>query len=80
MIGGWVVVRPLLKPQGDKAPSAMSRDHKILRIASGLVTVGGGKLTAFWAMAGHVLFRGEVEGGRFSNCWHEGGGGENQVL
>ena len=55
VIGAWVGVRPLLKPPGDKKPSATSRDYAIFHSPSGLVSIGGGKLTAFRAMASHVV-------------------------
>jgi glycerol-3-phosphate dehydrogenase len=55
VIGGWAGLRPLLKPQNEKKPSATSRDYSLFRSPSGLVSVGGGKLTAFRAMASHIL-------------------------
>ena len=50
----WVGLRPLLA--SDRAdPSRVSRDYDLFRAPSGLVTVGGGKLTAFRAMARHIV-------------------------
>ncbi len=55
IISGWAGLRPLLRPQGAKDPSATTRDYKLFHSPSGLVTVGGGKLTAFRAMAEHIV-------------------------
>ncbi|MFZ5827105.1 MAG: FAD-dependent oxidoreductase [Bacillota bacterium] len=55
IIAGWAGFRPLLKPQGDADPSATSRDYKLFSSPSGLFTVAGGKLTAFRAMASHLV-------------------------
>ena len=53
--GTWVGLRPLISPAGDASPSAISRDYALFRSRSGLVSVGGGKLTAFRAMASHIV-------------------------
>lgn len=55
IIAGWSGFRPLLKPENEANPSATSRDYKLFHSPSGLVTVGGGKLTAFRAMASHIV-------------------------
>jgi glycerol-3-phosphate dehydrogenase len=55
VVSTWVGLRPLIRPARQASPSAVSRDYKLFRGASGLVTVGGGKLTAFRAMADHIL-------------------------
>ena len=55
VISTWVGVRPLIRPSGEASPSAVSRDYALFHSPSGLVTVGGGKLTAFRAMASHIL-------------------------
>lgn len=55
VIAGWVGVRPLLRPEGEKTASATSRDYKIFHNPSVLVTIGGGKLTAFRAMASRIV-------------------------
>ncbi|MEW8978923.1 MAG: glycerol-3-phosphate dehydrogenase/oxidase [Symbiobacterium sp.] len=55
IIAGWAGFRPLLKPQNEVNPSATSRDYKLFHSPSGLVTVGGGKLTAFRAMASRIV-------------------------
>lgn len=55
LIAGWAGFRPLLRPEKDANPSATSRDYKLFRSPSGLMSVGGGKLTAFRAMASHLV-------------------------
>ena len=51
----WVGLRPLVRPPHQASPSTVSRDYQLFRSPSGLVTVGGGKLTAFRAMAEHIV-------------------------
>lgn len=53
----WVGLRPLVKPQDDKAGNtkALSREHTVLIGQSGLVTVTGGKWTTYRAIAEDVL-------------------------
>lgn len=51
----WVGLRPLIMPTKDVDPSAVSRDYALFYCPSGLVSVGGGKLTAFRAMASHIV-------------------------
>ncbi len=51
----WVGLRPLLRPVGDASPSATTRDYALFQSQSGLVNVGGGKLSAFRAMASHIV-------------------------
>jgi glycerol-3-phosphate dehydrogenase len=55
IVSTWVGLRPLIRHSGQSSPSAVSRDYKLFRSESGLVSVGGGKLTAFRAMADHIL-------------------------
>jgi glycerol-3-phosphate dehydrogenase len=56
VVSTWVGLRPLVRPtRADARPSNVSRDYQLFRSASGLVTVGGGKLTAFRAMADHIV-------------------------
>lgn len=55
IIAGWSGFRPLLKPAKEADPSATTRDYKLFHSPSGLVTVAGGKLTAFRAMASHIV-------------------------
>ncbi|MFO7273469.1 MAG: glycerol-3-phosphate dehydrogenase/oxidase [Bacillota bacterium] len=55
IIAGWSGFRPLLRPARESDPSATTRDYRLFHSPSGLVTVGGGKLTAFRAMASHIV-------------------------
>ncbi|MGH2499818.1 MAG: FAD-dependent oxidoreductase [Candidatus Limnocylindria bacterium] len=52
----WVGLRPLIAA-GRADPSQVSRDYDLFRAPSGVVTVGGGKLTAFRAMASRIVDR-----------------------
>jgi glycerol-3-phosphate dehydrogenase len=51
----WAGLRPLIRPGDTADPSAVSRDYDIFHSPSGLVSIGGGKLTAFRAMASHIV-------------------------
>lgn len=51
----WAGLRPLVRPEGGKSPSATSRDYTLNRGQSGLFSVAGGKLTAFRHMASHIV-------------------------
>lgn len=53
VVSTWAGLRPLLRSEGD--PSRVSRDYHIYRSVSGLVTIAGGKLTAFRSMASHIV-------------------------
>jgi glycerol-3-phosphate dehydrogenase len=55
VVSTWVGLRPLVRPARAASPSAVSRDYEIFHSSSGLVTIGGGKLTAFRAMAEHIV-------------------------
>jgi glycerol-3-phosphate dehydrogenase len=54
VVGAWVGLRPLIASDAAD-PSAASRDYKLYHGPRGLVTVAGGKLTAFRAMASHIV-------------------------
>jgi glycerol-3-phosphate dehydrogenase len=54
VVGAWVGLRPLIASEAAD-PSATSRDYKLYHGRRGLVTVAGGKLTAFRAMASHIV-------------------------
>jgi glycerol-3-phosphate dehydrogenase len=49
----WAGVRNLLRDEQER-PGRVSREHRYVRSASGLLTVAGGKLTTFRAMAEQV--------------------------
>ncbi len=55
IVSTWVGLRPLVRPPRGVSPSAISREYKLFHSESGLVTVGGGQLTAFRAMAEHIV-------------------------
>lgn len=55
VVGAWAGLRPLIRPAQHQSPSAVSRDYQIVHSPSGLVSVAGGKLTAFRAMASHIV-------------------------
>jgi len=55
VVGAWAGLRPLIRPAQNQSPSAVSRDYEIVHSPSGLVSVAGGKLTAFRAMASHLV-------------------------
>jgi glycerol-3-phosphate dehydrogenase len=51
VLSAWAGLRPLLKPPDPRRPSAVSREHRIDESATGLISVLGGKLTTYRAMA-----------------------------
>jgi len=53
-IGAWAGLRPLIQEAGKK-PSEISRKDEIVVSSSGLVTIAGGKLTAYRRMAERVV-------------------------
>ena len=53
VISAWAGIRPLVAHAGTSANDA-SREHHIARSASGLISVTGGKLTTYRAMASEI--------------------------
>ncbi len=53
-VGAWAGLRPLIQEPGKK-PSEISRKDEIVVSATGLVTIAGGKLTAYRCMAERVV-------------------------
>lgn len=51
----WAGLRPLLKPEATRDPSAVSREHRVVEGAQGLVSIVGGKLTTYRVMARQVV-------------------------
>jgi glycerol-3-phosphate dehydrogenase len=47
----WAGLRPLLAEDGSRTPSAVSREHALVEGARGMITIAGGKLTTYRAMA-----------------------------
>jgi len=54
VIGAWAGLRPLIQEPGKK-PSEISRKDEIVVSPNGLVTIAGGKLTAYRRMAERVV-------------------------
>jgi len=57
VICSWAGLRPLLAPGREVAASAVSREHRIVESASGLITIAGGKLTTFRVMGRDMVDR-----------------------
>ncbi len=61
--GTWAGLRPLVRDAGSDRTADLSRRHRVMRSASGVVTITGGKLTTYREMSadtidavlGHVL-------------------------
>ena len=53
----WAGLRPLLAERDHKAASSRSREHAIVYGAGGMISVVGGKLTTYRAMAAEVVDR-----------------------
>jgi glycerol-3-phosphate dehydrogenase len=54
VISAWAGVRPLVNDEAS-TPGAVSREHAVVWTAPGLLTVSGGKLTTYRAMADDVV-------------------------
>jgi glycerol-3-phosphate dehydrogenase len=57
VVGAWAGWRPLVRARRRKEPGAISRDDVIERTATRFVTVAGGKLTTYRAMAEEAVDR-----------------------
>jgi glycerol-3-phosphate dehydrogenase len=57
VVATWAGLRALLRPDGNLAPSLVSREHRIVESASGLLTIAGGKLTTHRVMAQQLVDR-----------------------
>lgn len=55
VVSTWAGLRPLIDPGDDVTESAVSREEKIETSVDGVVTVAGGKLTTYRAMAEAVV-------------------------
>jgi glycerol-3-phosphate dehydrogenase len=55
VIAAWAGIRPLIASGFTSDPSSASREHRIDRSSSGLISVTGGKLTTYRAMAAEVV-------------------------
>src|SRR5881392_571164 len=57
VVSVWVGLRPLLRQDQAASPSQVSREHRVLESAQGLITIAGGKLTTYRVMARDVADR-----------------------
>ncbi len=55
VLSTWAGLRPLLAPPRDASPAQVSREHRVVESASGLITIAGGKLTTYRVMARDVV-------------------------
>jgi glycerol-3-phosphate dehydrogenase len=55
VVSTWAGIRPMVASSEPKDPSAVSRKHKILESPSGVISVVGGKLTTYRAIAEHAV-------------------------
>ncbi|MBX9927925.1 MAG: glycerol-3-phosphate dehydrogenase/oxidase [Gemmatimonadaceae bacterium] len=55
VVSAWAGLRPLVATSRERTPSSSSREHAITRGARGVITVTGGKLTTYRAMAAEVV-------------------------
>ncbi|HMA46475.1 MAG TPA: glycerol-3-phosphate dehydrogenase/oxidase, partial [Frankiaceae bacterium] len=67
VVAAWAGVRPLLKGKGAKM-SDLSRRHALIEGAGGLVSITGGKLTAYRRMAADVVDLLVARDGRRAPC------------
>ena len=54
VVGLWSGVRPLIAETGKKSPSEISRRDEVMEGPAGIVTIAGGKLTAYRRMAERI--------------------------
>ena len=57
VISTWAGLRPLLAPQKSATPAQVSREHRVVESASGMLTIAGGKLTTHRVMGRDVVDR-----------------------
>lgn len=55
IVSTWAGLRPLIKPEGELAASAVSREHKIFTSPGGLLNIAGGKMTTARVMGQQVI-------------------------
>jgi len=63
----WAGLRPLIHEKG-KSPSEVSRKDEVFEANNGLISIAGGKLTAFRKMAQKIVDRIEKNEKRFGEC------------
>ena len=57
VVSVWAALRPLLRDDRSAAPSQVSREHRVVESAQGLITIAGGKLTTYRVMARDAVDR-----------------------
>jgi glycerol-3-phosphate dehydrogenase len=57
VVSVWAGLRPLLRQDPAATPSEVSREHRVVESAQGLITIAGGKLTTHRVMARDVADR-----------------------
>jgi glycerol-3-phosphate dehydrogenase len=57
VVSTWAGLRPLLRSDEARSPGSTSREHRIVQSPSGLISIVGGKLTTYRAMAAQVVDR-----------------------
>jgi glycerol-3-phosphate dehydrogenase len=55
VVAAWAGIRPLVASGFTRDPASASREHRIDRSASGLISVSGGKLTTYRSMAVEIV-------------------------
>ena len=55
VVAAWAGIRPLVASGFTRDPASASREHRIDRSASGMISVSGGKLTTYRSMAAEVV-------------------------
>ncbi len=67
IVSAWAGIRPLADWDPDRKPSDVSREHRITQNGAGMITVSGGKLTTYRAMAQQIVNQVELELGKKSS-------------
>lgn len=57
VVGAYAGLRPLVAPADPASPSATSREEEIFESASGMLSLGGGKLTTYRRVAERIVDR-----------------------
>jgi glycerol-3-phosphate dehydrogenase len=55
VVSTWAGLRPLVRQDAAKTPGSVSREHRIVENAAGLISIVGGKLTTYRLMAAQVV-------------------------
>ncbi|MBF0225329.1 MAG: glycerol-3-phosphate dehydrogenase/oxidase [Desulfobacterales bacterium] len=76
IIGTYAGIRPLIKQDGAKNESDVSREHEIFESKDGVISIAGGKLTTYRLMAEELIFHLVKKGfiPKFSNLKHRTNG------